>query len=289
MSEQEMSLIEKYFNNELDEAERLVVEQRMANDTAFRNEVALHQRTLNAIDLYAKDAFKKQLRERRPATNPGNNCKFYRIGIVAVLLLLALFFGWWRISTPSPQPQPQLMPPPAKDTAPIVDTPMVPGQPRAEKPSVPKSPDTRQLFAKYYRPYKPAEEDGAVHGGSTNPVATTTLTEVENNLRNGKYEDALLAFDQLPPKIKDNLNAIFLKASTLMALDRFSAAQPLFERVAAVPANIYSGEAKWYLALIALRQHDLPTAKNWLQLIQDDPGTAPNRRTDASNLWKKIK
>lgn len=286
MSEQEMSLIEKYFKNELDESEQLVFEQRVANDTAFRDEVALHKRTLNAIDLYAKDAFKKQLQERRPATNPGNSRKFYFIGLVALLLLIISFL-WWSNSTPSPEPQRQLVPPPAMDTLPTVDTSLVQGQPRAGKPSLPKRPNTRQLFAKYYQPYKPAEEDGAVHGGSSTPVPTT-LTAVENSLRNGKYEDALLDFDRLPSKIKDNLNAIFLKANALMALDRFSEAQPLFERVAAVPANIYSGEAKWYLALIMLQQNDLPKAKYWLKLIQDDPGTAPNRRADAGSLWKKM-
>ena len=288
MSEQEMSLIEKYFKNELDESERFVFEQRMAADTAFRDEVVLYQRALNAIDLYAKDAFKKQLQERRPATNPGKNRKFYFIGLVALLLLIIICFLWWRNSTPSPQPQQQVIPPPTMDTVPTVDKRLVESLPYTERSSSPKELNIPMLFSKHYRPYKPAEEDGAVHGGSSNPVAPTALTEIENSLRNGKYEEVLLVFDQLPPKIKENLNAIFLKANALMALDRFAEAQPLFERVAAVPANIYSGEAKWYLALIALQQNDLSSAKYWLKLIKDDPGTAPNRREYAGSLLKKI-
>lgn len=288
MNDQDKSLIERYLRQDLAEAERAAFELRLAGDADLREEVLLYKRTLTAIDLYAKDDFKKKLRAHRSTAGHRNGKTFWLL--LGVLLCLGAFWVWGPWNSPDAPPVQPPVPsplPPATDTsAPSVKTPVARETPATEKNA---QPNPQQLFARLYKPYQPAAEDGAVHGANPGPAAPATLQDLERCLREGRYADARAAFDQLPPAIRENLNALFLKANAEMALGHTATAAPFFEKVAASPANLYAGEARWYLALIALKQGDVPTARKWLRMVRDDQGCAPARRAAAAQALKQLK
>ncbi|MEK7253330.1 MAG: hypothetical protein AAB316_01185, partial [Bacteroidota bacterium] len=166
MENADLERIEKYFRQELTEAERAAFEQKLATDEAFRQEVALHERALTAIRFDSLWDLKSEFQQREAALRRQKSIARKRW---LAALLLSLFFagGWWfwKRSSEKTPPVPQTQTtPPAQDTLEKQETSppdtaqiLPPGKP-AQKNDPPKSPakrkpDPEKLFADAFQPY----------------------------------------------------------------------------------------------------------------------------------------
>lgn len=93
--------IEKYFNNELDEAELKAFETRLEEDASFAKEVELFEVAMKGLD---KAALKERLKEFHDELIPQNrherSRRWYLPGIAASLALV-IFAGYWIFFQPT--------------------------------------------------------------------------------------------------------------------------------------------------------------------------------------------
>lgn len=89
----------------------------------------------------------------------------------------------------------------------------------------------------------------------------------------GIYKEAIIAFDYLTPNDSITISTIqFYKANAFLALDQLDNAKKIFTSVLTLNDKDWKTESKWYLALIALKQHKNQESKRYLlQIKQENP------------------
>ncbi|MBI5915102.1 MAG: hypothetical protein HY842_06970 [Bacteroidetes bacterium] len=295
MAEKELELIEQYLRNELPEAERVAFEQKMAADAAFRHQVELHGRTVQAVRLKGRQALKDRLKER-PKPVPGDwQAKRRRRLLVALLAVAALSVLWWKTG-----PRTANQKNPANTTTNQVDTVSKPpagtqtpldakGKPSQTSPPSTKPPiagrqmDTGKLFAAYFEAYKDETLDPSFRGSDDE---ATPFDRFQQSYWEGRHEAALSAFEELTPALKRNNNLLFQKANSLLAVGDPRAASAIFEDIIANGRSRFRSEAEWYLALSYLKMGEQGKADSLLKKLAADEKNA--RQSDAKKLLDEL-
>lgn len=293
MEEQDQYLIERYFRHELNAAEQAEFERRTA-DAAFRTAVETHRKALQAIRLQEKAAVMATLARRGRALDaqkPGAGRKrWWPLGGGALLLLLAVW-AWWQWDGPAPALQQEAAP-----ALPKPDNPPPPAAPQGDKPAgapavrPPENPppvalgrETRErLFAAHFQPYKDESLEPSLR--SDGPPAPAEL--FRQLYWDGKYEDALAQFEQLPASARENDNQLFVRAECLLATGKTSEAAILFERILKNDDSRYVETAAWHLALAYLKTGRLDRARARL-LVLSRTAASPWHR-EAVELLKNL-
>ena len=78
LDEEKYILIERFFNNELSDAERVTFEQLLGSDIAFREEVKLQRSIIEGVEAHGKEELKKELAAIYLAAKPEINAKRYK-------------------------------------------------------------------------------------------------------------------------------------------------------------------------------------------------------------------
>ncbi|MCC6462413.1 MAG: hypothetical protein IT260_18240 [Saprospiraceae bacterium] len=278
MNEQDRLLIERYYRQELTEAERLSVEQRLASDPAFRAAAQLHEKAIGAIRLWGRADLKKRLADRPLKREPGSRKGLF----VHVLLLLAVVVAWWiwpapLVDAPAPAPAPPTVPP--------VDTPALPpaAPPGRSQPAAsPKTIPAAELFASTFKPYTEASLQVTVRDNTPQTPLNTFL----QSYTRGQYDQAIASFELLPATLKDAPKTQLLLANALLATRQPVRAAAILAPLSQSAHAKYAADGRWYLALSQLASGELSRARAALELIRADASSS--HQAEARDLLKKL-
>ena len=275
MEEQDDKLIERYYLNELSEAELADFERRLKEDEAFWEAVHLHADALEAIRLEGIALLRKRLTTKGrelDAQNPGKPGRKW-LWVLPALLLCA--FAVWRLTRTSvdhptaplpaaPNNAPAVPPP---DTLPPANTP----HKDVREPAAPAKKNDRQIFAAWFEPYRDASLEPSVRGNDAPPSPSEQFQQL---YWAGDYRAALAAFDSLGNTARNNDNLLFLKANCLLTVERSQEASALLEGIGQRGRSRYAAEITWYLALAHIHARQTAEARKLLRQLVDDAGSA---------------
>ncbi len=296
MDNNDTILIDRYYCNELTEAERLAFEERMAEDAGFKAEVLLRAEAVKAVRLQGRAMLKKRLQERPLIEKrPQNN--LWRIIIYALLLLIP-GIGWWAYNNNVFQ-----KPPPPQPPSPGIENENQPANrddslqrnesKRKEqainemKPGKPTAPPTRQtpdqLFAGNFKPYT---DKGLENYRSRGPESAPPDERYLIFYTKEQFDNTITAYEQLDPDVKDLDFTLLIKANALIETEQFAPAVSILEELCNRPISPFTDDARWYLALCKIKQGEIATAKTQLQLILKERDST--RYKQAEQLLKAI-
>ncbi len=286
MEELDDKLIERYYLNDLSEAELAVFNRRMAEDEAFWEAVQLHADALEAIRLEGITLLRARLAAKGRELDagldkPSNRWLWWIIGLV-VVLLGAWAVWWWMQSGNPPASTPTIE---SRDIAALSATDTIPAVSPSEKQPEPaqKTPERQRVFAAYFQPYKDPSLEPARRGDAEQSPSERFLQLYWE----GDYRAALAAFDSLGASAKNNDNLLFIKANCLLATGETAAAGELLENILQNARSRFSAQAGWYLALSRLQAGRTNEAETLLRRIAADSGSP--RRADAERLLRELK
>lgn len=284
MEDPNADMIERYFRNELSPAEREAFERRLEQDESFRQESELHGKARQAIRLKEKGEVLSRLSERGRQLDeqkkPTGRYWPWWLGGGFILLLAAFFWLQWN-GTPSPETQAppavspqegtqQAVPPDTAQAIQPAETPQEKEKEKERQPPVASATEKQELlFAQYFQPYKDETLEPSVRGDEE-PSASDTFQQL---YWDGKYQEALAQFENLPPAAKSNDNWLFIQAECLLAAGNAMAAAPLLETILANDRSRFMPEASWHLALAWLKNGSLEKAKRQLAVVAGDAGS----------------
>lgn len=288
MEEQDDKLIERYYLNDLSEAELAEFQRRLKDDEAFWEAVHLHADALEAIRLEGIALLRGRLLAKGKELDAQNPAKPGRKWLWALLLLLlAGVPGYWLLMR-TPQDNNTIPAPPVQNTPPEKPVDMrPPASPPAnevrDQPASKKDND-RQIFAAWFKPYRDESLEPAVRGGGAAPSPSEQFQQL---YWDGNYRAALTAFDSLGTNAKNNDNLLFLKANCLLETGKIDAATIILENITRNGRSRFGAQASWYLALSQIRAGRREAAQTLLRRIAADAGSP--RQTDAALLLQQWK
>jgi tetratricopeptide (TPR) repeat protein len=137
-----------------------------------------------------------------------------------------------------------------------------------------------RIADKYFQPY---EYQGGTANGDTADLSTKAMQYYTRN----EHASAVTLLDKL---LGNNTAAEaevqFYKGNSHLALNHATEAIASFEAVLAMPANQYTEEAQWYLALSYIKAEEKAKAKELLNTIVDTQNHPFHK--DATELLKKL-
>lgn len=296
MNDELLELMERYFSGELTTEEMTAFEERQKTDAAFRREVEAFEKTIRLVRLEGRKALRSRLAEKGRQLGAEKKIPVRRnrwwagLAVLVVALLSWWFFGK-KTETPASFPPVEK---PATDTI----RPTTPAQPDtsaqnmpgAEKPKADDTPPSTppvtnnnstagKLFAANFQPYKDESLEPSVRG-----EGEPTTEEIFLQLYwDGKYPQALAAFDKMKTGSKSKADLQFLQANCLLATDRAKTAIEVLEKLG---RTRFQPEGKWLLALAYLKNGETGRAKAQLQQIANDE--ASPRQASAQSLLREI-
>ncbi|MBP8724893.1 MAG: hypothetical protein KBF37_09880 [Saprospiraceae bacterium] len=282
MNDQAVARIERYLLDLMDPAEQRTFEGDLAGDPELAAEL---ERYRKAAELAGKLGA-QELRERLRSLDSGVGRKTFPNGrfwwplfvLSAISGLLALLIYWPGEPTKA-LPEARLPSPAAKtqDSSALPETEIHPPDslknPGTHKPRKQKSEKRNsteaELFAAHFVPYTDHTMELNLRGRSSLEVYDRML----QHYRKGAYQDALITFDSMEVRLRQNDNSLFVRANALMALGRNNEAQTLLEGIINRGQSRYLVPAHWYLALARLALGQTQQAS--LPLMQIDTTQFP--------------
>ncbi|MEM9919735.1 MAG: hypothetical protein AAF990_16685 [Bacteroidota bacterium] len=129
------------------------------------------------------------------------------------------------------------------------------------------APTNAQLYAQYFETY-PLED-----GKRGRPEADLYSAAVQE-YQQGQYAKAAISFGQIVAADAENMPALFGQTQALLNKETvdWASVEKQLQQLSARDQHVYVQDAKWYLALVYLRQSKLEQAKSELQRIVDGGG-----------------
>lgn len=158
--------------------------------------------------------------------------------------------------------------------------------PEVKPPEVknPPHPDFQQLFAANFQPHKDETMNPSVRAAEDE---AEPFDRFQRAYWESRYKETLVAFEELSPALKNNDNLLFVKANSLLAMDRADEAIDILEKIIANERSRYVAESKWYLALGLLKNGEMGRSKRQLEVIAADENSP--RREEAVKVLQEIK
>ncbi|MEM1318664.1 MAG: tetratricopeptide repeat protein [Bacteroidota bacterium] len=144
----------------------------------------------------------------------------------------------------------------------------------------PRSSSPEQLYAQYYAPY-----DIPFTSRGDNP--DRMLQEAADYFGQEGYAIALPLFRQLLQKEPQQPSLRFAEALCLLEMGKLPEAERSFKQVVQLPNPFYLDHARWYLALIYLRQSQIYEARRELERLVRD--SRADHHEEAKALSKTLK
>lgn len=287
MEEQDDKLIERYYLNDLSEAELAEFQRRLKEDEAFWEAVHLHADALEAIRLDGIVLLRKRLTAKGRELDAQIPAKLGRKWLWVLLLLLIVGVpGYWLL-WPASQDNITIPKPPVQNTPPEkpVDAlpPASPPKNEVKEQPEPQKNKDRQIFAAWFKPYRDESLEPSVRGNQT-PSPSERFQQL---YWNGDCPGALAAFDSLGATASNNDNLRFLRANCLLDAGRPEEAARMLEAIVQNGRSRFGAQASWYLALSQIRAGRREAAQTLLRRIAADAGSP--RQADAARLLRQWK
>jgi tetratricopeptide (TPR) repeat protein len=123
--------------------------------------------------------------------------------------------------------------------------------------------NSQALFAQHFEPYPNVER--VITRNQQN--AESLDMQAYANYELGRYQEAVLLFDQLIAAEPENLSHRFYRALANLTLDQAASAIPELKKVAQSDTSRYASAANWFLALAYLQKERLEEARSLLDQI----------------------
>ena len=234
--------ITAYEDNELSAKEKVAFEKELTTNKALADTWQLSQEVDKAIDNpkalemeavlhgMGNEFAEKYSREQKKmiATPKVRIRPLYQLTLAASFALL-VSIGWWQWQQSSPL-------------------------------------DTQALYATTYEPYTTASMTR-----STDPAITNVLAEAQKKYQTGAYKatiQQLSTFLMTKDLAQADITAAqFYKGLAHLGDNQLNLAQTELMALLKIKGNVYTQQAQWYLALIALKNGDVAQTKNWLNQV----------------------
>ncbi|MDY6800618.1 MAG: tetratricopeptide repeat protein [Bacteroidota bacterium] len=126
--------------------------------------------------------------------------------------------------------------------------------------------DNHQIFDKFYQPY-----EVTVTYRSGNTETDRMLLNALQKYEDGNYEQALVLFEQLLEKRKDDMSINLYSGISYMEVAKYQKATQSFQTIITDNNNLFIEQAEWYLAMCYLKTEDNKKAKELLdELIKKE-------------------
>ncbi len=140
--------------------------------------------------------------------------------------------------------------------------------------------NTQKLFAQNYSPY---DLSLAVRGDAP----SAKLMEANDLYRQGKFKSAIPIFEEIVSETPAQQLIRMGLANSYLENNQLEKAQQEYETIYHSNDPLLKDQSIWYLALLSIRQDDLPKAKTYLELLTNNPKA--DRYEEAKSLRKKLK
>lgn len=126
--------------------------------------------------------------------------------------------------------------------------------------------DNHQIFDKFYQPY-----EVTVTYRSGNTETDRMLLNALQKYEDGNYEQALVLFEQLLEKRKDDMSINLYSGISYIEVAKYQKATQSFQTIITDNNNLFIEQAEWYLAMCYLKTEDNKKAKELLdELIKKE-------------------
>jgi len=140
--------------------------------------------------------------------------------------------------------------------------------------------DHLALYDEYYTPELP---DMNIRSEQNSP--SEHIQKAKRFYREQNFKAALTEFEAAHKLAPDNISLVYSKGICQLSADKNAAALQSFREVLRHGTNRFLEEAKWYKALIHLKENELEKAKSNLIIIQTEEGSYAKK---AAELLKKL-
>ena len=244
LDEKDIELIDRYVKGELSGNVLQDFKQRLANDTAFAEQVNWHETLVGGIKKQSHKELKGYLQSLDTQTaSPTKvaeqekkvvSLTFWKYAAAAAVALLVIAVFWLDLLRPSHE----------------------------------------VLFAQYYQPYPNVEATI-----ERNDEAANAYQQAFQWYEDGQYAEAAIAFDQLLERDEQAVALNFYAGLTALELNRSDKAIEYFEKAISTSDHKYYQQALWYASLAALKNEDTESAKKYLQQLSGEKGFYGNKAT----------
>lgn len=286
MNENDIILIEQYYQNMLNDAEKRAFEQRMSVDADFQKEVVAYGKVFRAIQQEGRALLKAHLQEWSAIDKPDpGRRRWMKVTVLAAILLGG---AWWllyhntaleKLETP-PAPPTGLEPPTIAPPA------IEPDSPGKQVPAQAK-PDPTKIYASNFKPYTDKELSNVYTLGNDNGSASNLKTFLLHYV-NGRYEQALTSYEELNDRVKNSDKALLLRANALLATNQADAAMLSLEQILKTENSPYQDDARWYLAMYYLKKGKISAVREQLRRIIEHPDSTAELKNKANQLLKQL-
>lgn len=146
--------------------------------------------------------------------------------------------------------------------------------------------DHQELYIAAYEPYS-----SSITIRSSSGATDTAFQQGQKKYQIGEYEAAITFFSTVLESDSLTTEAIiatrFYKGIAHIGEEQFGLAKKELERVLATSGHVYTQQAQWYLALIALKNKEVATAKDALKKTMEMSKTGKYRQK-AVNLLEQL-
>jgi len=126
--------------------------------------------------------------------------------------------------------------------------------------------DNHEIFNKFYQPY-----DVTVTYRSGNTETDRLLLTALQKYEDENYEEALLLFEQLLEKRKDDMAVNLYSGISYLEMEKYQKATHTFQTIIADDNNLFIEQAEWYLAMCYVKTDENGKAKELLdELIKKE-------------------
>lgn len=233
--EERYELIEQYLGGDLPAAERDKFDRLLQADQALRSELLLHQELHDALGNQELRSFEKLVRQAGEDYIKKNEFETpgppIKYWQMAAAVLVLLVAGIGLYLATH------------------------------------REPDAEQLFAAYFTPY---EVPGNLRSEETSVTSQVSFSEGLSSYSKGQFQEAVVHFNEAVKENPDQMMAVFLRGVSYLHIGNVKLAEEDLKAVIADKNNLFSDQAKWYLALNYLKQERLEEAKSLLEELSKE-------------------
>lgn len=263
--------IDRFLSNKMSAEERASFEKLMQNDPLLAREVEETKRALQKLKNLERLTLKTRLQNIESNLENQEERKkiFPFIWLILILAIMGILLWYNSSKNESPPTVPiETLPEPDSNVnhqnieISPVDTAAesAPVQPEPKKEKVMSKAKREEIFAAHFEPYTDDDIEYEVRSNQEK----TAFELYKHYYINGKYDKALVAFENLDPGLQNDEQVLFIKANVYMAKGHFDQALQLLHILEKNKTSPYEKDIQWFLALCYVRTGELQKAKSIL-------------------------
>lgn len=297
MEERDKVLIEKYIAGELSITDRHEVEQRLKDDSIFKQEFEEYMLTMDALKIAQREELRERFRKRDKILDRRDSGFLHRpksLWLLAAIVTGVVLLSWLayygfkqpaeeEIFTKQDSSRLEQTIEHLPDTSRKLEiqTPQDIGN--RPRPKDLPSKKGEEYFAANFEPYEDESFDPVSRGTDD----AKPIDQFQTHYWNKEYSKAVDVFNQLSDEYQQNDNLRFLYANALMGAGKVGTAESELTEILQNQKSVYLTESLFYLALTQIYRGEFPGAKYNLETYLQKPDA--KQKSAAEKILKEMK